>query len=106
MKQPRESTMCRRCERPYGLHAGKGPEGTRLCPWRDDGSTFRRSIQHLGASQSFTEREIAVLDQVTRKLLQGGDMQSLAQRHTETLEKLARKAAGMRRTAAARKATS
>jgi hypothetical protein len=103
MNEPREDTKCRRCGHAYCLHQGKGPEGTRKCP-RTDGSTFRRSIQHLGAAQSFTEREVLLLDQVTRGLLKGGDLRSLAQRHTNTLESLARKAAGMRRTAAARKA--
>jgi hypothetical protein len=103
MKDPRPATKCRRCGQLYGLHVGKGAENTRRCPWRE-ASFFRRSIQHKGASQSFTAREIAVLDQVTRKLLQGGNLRSLATRHTDTLEKLARKAATMRRTAAARKA--
>jgi hypothetical protein len=103
MKEPGLNTKCRRCGQLYGLHAGKGAESTRRCPWKAD-STFKRNTPHKGASQSFTEREITVLHQVTQKLLQGGNLRSLATRHTETLEKLARKAATMRRTAAARKA--
>jgi hypothetical protein len=103
MKAPRPASKCLRCRQPYRFHSGNGQESTRHCPSRD-GSFFRRSIQHPGASQSFTEREVMVLDQVTRVLLRGGDLRGLAERHTETLESLARKAAGMKRTAAARKA--
>ena len=102
MKEPRPTTQCLRCGQPYSLHSGQCHESARHCPV-DDGRTFRRSIQHPGASQSFTEREVMVLDQVTRGLLRGGDLRSLARAHADTLENLARKAAGMRRTAAARK---
>lgn len=104
MKEPRPGTKCLRCGYLYLQHLGAGHESTRRCPWTD-GGFFRRSIQHPGASQSFTEREVMVLDQVTRGLLRGGDLRGLAERHTDTLESLARKAAGMKRTAAARKAT-
>jgi hypothetical protein len=103
MRKPRLNTKCKRCGEPWGFHRGTGPENEWRCP-SNDGGTFRRHTPHLGAAQSFTEREITVLDQVTRKLLQGGDLRSLAALHTDTLESLARKAAGMKRTAAARKA--
>ena len=104
MKEPRPTTVCLRCRQPYSLHSGNGHESTRRCPTRD-GSTFRRSIQHPGASQSFTEREVMVLDHVTRTLLRGGDLRNLVVAHSDTLQNLARKAAGMKRTAAARKVT-
>lgn len=104
MKEPRPATGCLRCGQPYSLHSGNGHESARQCP-STDGSFFRRSVQHPGASQSFTKCEVLVLDQITRALLRGGDLRSLAARHTDTLESLARKAAGMKRTAAARKAT-
>jgi hypothetical protein len=104
MRKPRLNTKCRRCGEFWGLHYGGGPEAEWRCP-SNDGGTFQRHTPHLGAAQSFTEREVMVLDQVTRALLRGGDLRGFAAQHTDTLESLARKAAGMKRTAAARKAT-
>lgn len=101
MKEPAGNTKCRRCGATYVLHHGEGV--ARRCPWKA-GGTFRRNTPHKGAAQSFTEHEVMVLDQVTRALLRGGDLRGLAEGHTDTLESLARKAAGMRRTAAPRKA--
>jgi hypothetical protein len=101
MKEPRLNTKCRRCGELYGAHLGKGPENERRCPWTD--GTFKRNTPHRGGSQSFTDPEIVLLDQVLRGLLKGSDVLGIAARHGDTLAKLGRKTAGMKRTAAARK---
>lgn len=103
MTEPRLSTKCRRCKQLYGLHSGKGPENTRCCPWKA-GSTFQRHKPRPGASQSFNEREINVLDQITKRLLTGRELQSFVKLNAKELGNLARKVDGMKRTAAARRA--
>ncbi len=102
MNPPRPATKCRRCKQMYALHAGKGPEHERACPWKPD-STFQRHTPRPGASQSFNEREIAVLDQITKRLLTGRELHSYLKLNAKELGNLARKVDGMKRTVAARR---
>lgn len=98
--------VCRRCARPRVEHVldmgggGKGPKG-RLCP---DGSECRyqgHRPRH-GASQSYSEEEVELLDAILSALRRGGDLRQYA-RHP-AFPSVARKAAAMKASADKRRA--
>lgn len=71
------------------------------CP-KLPGKTFLGHVPRSGASQSFSDGEIAIADMIIRTLLRGGDPH-IVTRHPE-FANFARKVQGMKAAAARRKA--
>lgn len=93
--RPRDTTKCRRCQRQYAEHE------QRSCP-DGSGRVFDSQRRLLGASNSFTEVEVMLLERILKGLPMREDLRVIAR--SGEFGSLVRKVQAMVRTAAANRA--